>query len=183
MISGLHGANHASTLGPRRPAGRRRGPEAQGQRARAECRSRAPHHIGGSSARRPRRVLATRRSSPRRNARPHLGPLGGTHPPGSGRAVRIVVDASVALKWVLDEPGSEAAVALRDHELVAPTLWLAEAANALWRHARIGEISNDEAIAYFAELLKAPVASLPIEPQLEPALKLAMEIGHPIYDC
>jgi predicted nucleic acid-binding protein len=97
--------------------------------------------------------------------------------------VRIVVDASVALKWVLDEPGSEAAVALRDHELVAPTLWLAEAANALWRHARIGEISNDEAIAYFAELLKAPVASLPIEPQLEPALKLAMEIGHPIYDC
>lgn len=97
--------------------------------------------------------------------------------------MRIVVDASVALKWVLDEPGSEAAVALRDHELVAPTLWLAEAANALWRHARIGEISNDEAIAYFAELLKAPVASLPIEPQLEPALKLAMEIGHPIYDC
>jgi predicted nucleic acid-binding protein len=97
--------------------------------------------------------------------------------------VRIVVHASVALKWVLDEPGSEAAVALRDHELVAPTLWLAEAANALWRHARIGEISNDEAIAYFAELLKAPVASLPIEPQLEPALKLAMEIGHPIYDC
>jgi predicted nucleic acid-binding protein len=97
--------------------------------------------------------------------------------------VRIVIDASVAVKWVIDEPESEAAVALRDQELIAPALWLAEAANALWRHARIGEIGDDEAAAHFAELLKAPVASLPIEPYLERALKLAMEIGHPVYDC
>ena len=97
--------------------------------------------------------------------------------------MRIVVDASVALKWVIDEPQSEAAVALRDQELIAPSLWLAEAANALWRHARIGEIGNDEAGAYFSELLNAPVASLPIEPYLEHALRLAIEIGHPVYDC
>jgi predicted nucleic acid-binding protein len=97
--------------------------------------------------------------------------------------VRIVVDASVALKWVLDEPASEAAVALRDQELIAPALWLAEAANALWRHARTGEISDDEAAVYFSELLQAPLASLPIEPYLEPALKLATQIGHPVYDC
>jgi predicted nucleic acid-binding protein len=97
--------------------------------------------------------------------------------------VRIVVDASVALKWVLDEPGSAAAVALRDHELIAPALWLAEAANALWRHARIGEISIDEAGAHFAELMNAPVASLAMEPHLERALELAIEIAHPIYDC
>ena len=97
--------------------------------------------------------------------------------------MRIVIDASVALKWVIDEPESEAAVALRDQELIAPALWLAEAANALWRHARIGEIGNDEAAAHFAELLKAPVASLPIEPYLERALELAIEIRHPVYDC
>jgi predicted nucleic acid-binding protein len=97
--------------------------------------------------------------------------------------VRIVIDSSVALKWVLDEPGSEAAVALRDQELIAPALWLAEAANALWRHARTGEISDQEAAAFFSELLKAPVASLPIEPYLERALELAMEIGHPVYHC
>jgi len=36
----------------------------------------------------------------------------------------IVVDASVAVKWVLDEPDSAAAVALRDEELIAPVLWL-----------------------------------------------------------
>ena len=95
----------------------------------------------------------------------------------------IVIDASIALKWVLDEPGSEAAVALRDQELIAPALWLAEAANALWRHARIGEIDGDEAAARFSELMNAPVASLPIEPYLEQALKLAGEIGQPVYDC
>jgi predicted nucleic acid-binding protein len=97
--------------------------------------------------------------------------------------VRIVVDASVALKWVLDEPESEAAVALRDQELMAPALWLADAASGLWRHARIGEISVDEAAANFVELMNAPVALLPIEPYLEHALKLAIEIGHPVYDC
>jgi predicted nucleic acid-binding protein len=97
--------------------------------------------------------------------------------------VRIVIDASVAVKWVIDEPESEAAVALRDQELIAPALWLAEAANSLWRHARIGEIGDDKAASHFAELLKAPVASLPIEPYLERALELAMEIGHPVYDC
>lgn len=42
----------------------------------------------------------------------------------------IVVDASVAVKWVLNEPCTEAALALRNEELIAPALWLAEAANA-----------------------------------------------------
>jgi len=97
--------------------------------------------------------------------------------------VTIVVDASVALKWVIDEPGSEAAVALRTEDLIAPALWLAEAANALWRHAWIGEISENEAAVQFSELLKAPVTSLAMEPYLERALQLAMEIGHPVYDC
>lgn len=66
---------------------------------------------------------------------------------------------------------------------MAPVLWLAETANVLWRKARIGEITAEQASARLSELLTAPVASLPIEPHLEPALKLALEIGHPVYDC
>jgi predicted nucleic acid-binding protein len=97
--------------------------------------------------------------------------------------VRIVVDASVAVKWVLNETGSEAAFALHNDELIAPALLLAEAGNALWRRARIGEITSDEANLRMAELLNAPVALLAIEPYIEPALKLATGIGHPIYDC
>jgi predicted nucleic acid-binding protein len=97
--------------------------------------------------------------------------------------VSIVVDASVAVKWVLSETGSEAADALLDQDLMAPVLWLAETANVLWPKARIGEITAEQASARLSELLTAPVASLPIEPHLEPALKLALEIGHPVYDC
>jgi predicted nucleic acid-binding protein len=95
----------------------------------------------------------------------------------------IVVDASVALKWVLDEPGSDAAVALGGQELIAPALWLIEAANALWRNARIGQLTDHEAAERFSELLNAPVATLAMEPYLAPALDLATAIGHPVYDC
>jgi predicted nucleic acid-binding protein len=95
----------------------------------------------------------------------------------------IVVDASVAVKWVLNEPGTEAALALRDEELIAPALWLVEAANALWRHVRLGELGREQALARLSELEKAPIASLPIEPHVARALELATEADHPVYDC
>ena len=97
--------------------------------------------------------------------------------------MRVVIDASVALKWVFDEPESDPAVALRSEDLIAPALWLAEAGNALWRRSRIGDITPDEARSLLSELLNAPVAALPIEPYLHQALRLATEIGHPICDC
>jgi predicted nucleic acid-binding protein len=97
--------------------------------------------------------------------------------------VRLVVDASVALKWVLDEAESEAALALRGEDLIAPALWLAEAANALLRRSRIGDITTDEASSRLSELLNAPVASLAMEPFLDRALQLATQTGHPVYDC
>jgi predicted nucleic acid-binding protein len=95
----------------------------------------------------------------------------------------IVVDASVALKWVLDEPGHEAADALLDEELVVPALWLVEAANALWRRARRGELTGDEAKERLAELANAPVATSAIEDDVFAAAELANALGHPVYDC
>ena len=95
----------------------------------------------------------------------------------------VVVDASVALKWVLDEPGKDAADALLDEELVAPALWLIEAANALWRRARRGEISADEAAERLTELHNAPITTVAIEDDLLAAARLANDLGHPVYDC
>ena len=97
--------------------------------------------------------------------------------------MRIVVDASIAVKWVVDEPRTEAALALRDEQLIAPALWLAEAANTLWRHVRLGEMTSDEAFARMAELGNAPVASFAIEPHVARALEIAVQINHPVYDC
>jgi predicted nucleic acid-binding protein len=95
----------------------------------------------------------------------------------------LVIDASVALKWVLDEPGKEAADALLDEELLAPALWLLEAANALWRRSQRGEISAAEALERLAALCDAPVSTAPIETDLLAAAELAQGLAHPVYDC
>ncbi|HEY3950080.1 type II toxin-antitoxin system VapC family toxin [Phenylobacterium sp.] len=95
----------------------------------------------------------------------------------------IVIDASVALKWVLDEPGKEAADALLDEELIAPALWLLEAANALWKRAQRREISAMEATERLLELYNAPVAATAIADDLSAAADLANDLGHPVYDC
>lgn len=95
----------------------------------------------------------------------------------------LVVDASVALKWVLDEPNAQAADALLDETLIAPSLWLVEAANALWRRSLRGEITQAGARDRLAALLDAPVTSLAIEGDLPTALDMAGELRHPVYDC
>ena len=60
-----------------------------------------------------------------------------------------VVDASVAVKWLVTEAFSDQAIRLLDRELtlVAPELLFAKAANALWAMCRRGDISK----ADFAE--------------------------------
>ena len=95
----------------------------------------------------------------------------------------VVIDASVALKWVLDEPGKDAADALLDEELIAPALWLLEAANALWRRSQRNEISVDEARERLGALHNAPVATTAIADDLTAAADLASRLGHPVYDC
>lgn len=95
----------------------------------------------------------------------------------------VVIDASVALKWVLDEPGTKVADALLDEDLIAPAVWLIEAANALWRRARSGQITAEESAERLAELLNAPVAATPIEDDLIAAATLSSRLGHPVYDC
>jgi predicted nucleic acid-binding protein len=97
--------------------------------------------------------------------------------------VTLVIDASVALKWVLAESGQDAADALLDQDLIAPSLWLLEAANALWRRNLRGELSAGEAEERLSELFNAPVTSIPIEDDLSMAAALAQRLGHPVYDC
>jgi len=92
--------------------------------------------------------------------------------------VSVVIDASVALKWVLDEPGKDAADALLEEELIAPSLWLLEAANALWRRTQRGEINGEEAKERLSELYNAPVTTTTLEYD---CLYLAMAIRENTY--
>ena len=96
---------------------------------------------------------------------------------------RAVIDASVALKWVLPENGSEAAAALRTTMLHAPHLLLVECGNALWVRVRRNVLSAAEAKACFDLLSDAPVALAPDAELMPAALTLALELDQTVYDC
>ena len=96
----------------------------------------------------------------------------------------IIVDASVAVKWLVSETGSEQAAALLDHgRLGAPTLWLSEASNALWAKVMRRQLTPDEARRQAGDLAEAPVVAIALPGLLPTAMKLALELEHPIYDC
>ena len=96
-----------------------------------------------------------------------------------------MVDASVAIKWVVTEPGSELAAGLLDgRPLHAPPLMWIEAANALWAMGRRGVLTPDEADDALAALMRVPLAPVPVGFDPVPrALRLARQLDHPIYDC
>ncbi len=95
----------------------------------------------------------------------------------------LVVDASVAIKWVIEEEGTSAALALRGQKLAAPDLINAECANILWKKARLGELSADEA-AFAARLLASgDIEMIQTRDLAEAAVLIAIELDHPAYDC
>jgi predicted nucleic acid-binding protein len=96
-----------------------------------------------------------------------------------------VVDASVAVKFSVEELGSAAASDLIRSEprLVAPDLILTEAANAYWamvRGSRLlmihAERNLDDLPRYFDRLY--PTGTL-----IQQALRIAFHLRHPVYDC
>lgn len=96
---------------------------------------------------------------------------------------RLVVDASVALKWVLIEPDTPAARAVLDQSLVAPDWWIVEAGNGLWKAVGRGEVSIADAVEALDGLRAVPVERVPADSVLTQALELAARLRHPIYDC
>lgn len=97
----------------------------------------------------------------------------------------LVIDASVALKLVIQEEGSEAAAALMDgRPLYAPGLMRIEAANALWSMVRRGRVPLAGAADAFDLLLRLPLSPTPAGVELTAeALRLAALFDHPVYDC
>lgn len=95
----------------------------------------------------------------------------------------VVVDASVALKWVLDEEGSEAAEQLvREELLLAPDFLIVECANALWARARRGYFSRDRAQAGLAAIQATPIQLVAAGDYATAAQALAFELDQTAYD-
>lgn len=97
----------------------------------------------------------------------------------------VVVDASVAAKWLVAEPDSEIAAMLLDgsFDLQAPRLLVSEIGNMLWRMAVNGSIDEYEAARLAAALLDVPLQWRDDERTCVEAVRIAVELGHPAYDC
>ena len=96
---------------------------------------------------------------------------------------RLLVDASVAIKWVIAELAHERAAALLDYDLMAPDLLFLECANILWRKVRLREINEAEAAAAAVALEAAELSVVAAKPYFRRALEIATELDHPAYDA
>jgi predicted nucleic acid-binding protein len=103
--------------------------------------------------------------------------------------MNLVVDASVAVKWLFDESDSERAEALLasagedDLKLVAPAILPAEVANALWKRMRRGDMDRRKTLETGQRFEDICPILLPIEDLVQRALELAIDSRHPVYDC
>ena len=97
-----------------------------------------------------------------------------------------VVDASVAVKWLVAEEWSDESSRLLETgaTLIAPELLFAEVSNALWAMHRRGDITVDDLADATDALKSAPVAiPVPMRRLAAAATRLAADLGHPAYDC
>ena len=96
----------------------------------------------------------------------------------------LVIDASIAVKWVVEEDGTPEALALRQKaRLIAPELLVAECANILWKKVQRGELLKEEALLAARLLQGAEIELLPTRFLFEAATRMSIEIDHPAYDC
>lgn len=103
--------------------------------------------------------------------------------------MRAVVDASVAVQWVLPEPQTPKAVRLRNefragfHELLAPDIFPAEVAHALTRAERKGILRPGLSVRRLNSVLSDPPALHPYLPLLGQAVAISSATRQGLYDC
>ena len=98
----------------------------------------------------------------------------------------LVVDASVAVAWITEEPISPSARGLigQGYGIIAPPIFWTECANAFWRIARTAKGDRFDAAAALGRILALPVdISAPDPAMAATALALATRLDHPVYDC
>lgn len=100
----------------------------------------------------------------------------------------IVVDASVAVKWLLPEEGSEAARELLTGSapLIVPEIAQIEVPGAVLRKLRAGLLDDSEAkgsIELWNDLVRENVRIVPMDELLDRAIQIAITCSHPLTDC
>ena len=103
--------------------------------------------------------------------------------------MRVVLDASVELKWVLIEPNVDKALELRQefqigiHEFLAPDIFSIEIAHALSKAHRQRKLSEEQANVHLADILST-LPQLHSSVSLLPrAFELSLQTRASLYDC
>lgn len=100
----------------------------------------------------------------------------------------LVVDTSVAVKWVIPEDGAsleaetDVALDLLSYSLIAPDCIVAEFANALFKKIRRGEMSKEQA-RQSVDIVTDLVSLIPTIGLVGSAFDLATKLDHPVHDC
>lgn len=95
----------------------------------------------------------------------------------------VVVDASVAAKWVVEEDQSaKAALLLQFDARHAPDHWQAEAVNVLWSKVYKGDLTAADAEERMMVLLRAPVVGASISDLMPRAFALSVANAVTVYD-
>jgi len=101
----------------------------------------------------------------------------------------LVLDASVAAKWVLpEEPLAERAVSLLERyaedemRFVVPDLFWAEFGNVLWKAARQERISTDSAVVAIEGMRARAFPTVSSFHLLPEAFQIANSFGRSVYD-
>ena len=103
--------------------------------------------------------------------------------------MNLVVDASVAAKWLFDEPDTGKARAILgsaeggEVKLLAPEILVAEIANSLWKRAQRGDIDRASAFGLFDSFEKVEIKLTDIHDLIGNAMSIAFRHHHPVYDC
>lgn len=103
--------------------------------------------------------------------------------------MNYVLDANVALKWVLAEPDSATARQLRTdfqsavHDAIAPDVFPIEMAHALTRAERQGRIAVAQAGILWADVMSTPPRLEPSGPLLPRAIRISSTARIGVYDC
>lgn len=100
---------------------------------------------------------------------------------------RLVVDTSVAVKWVVPEIGqpeddTELALDLLERTLIAPDCIVGEFANAMFKKVQrqeIGEAQARQAVAILPDIIDFT----PSPPLIVSAFELCLKMVHPFHDC
>lgn len=97
---------------------------------------------------------------------------------------KLVVDASVAIKWFIPEIHSDDAMRLFDSDamLFAPDLIGPEIGNTVWKKARRGEITPHDALAILSAFPSVGMDIYPSRDLLTAAWEIASALDRSLYD-